>query len=173
MGGHCIPVYPYFLLDAAAEGELDLVRRSRTLNDSMAAYGLDLLESELGDLQGKRVLLLGLSYRENVKEDAFSTAHLLIPELKRRGATVLLHDPLWSTEELARHGEGAEAVTDIYASHPNALIIQAYHQQYAKLLDWAKLVEAGCKVILDGRNALRGQRGVIEAAGLHYLGVGQ
>ena len=173
VGGHCIPVYPYFLLDAAADGELDLVRRSRALNDSMAAYGIDLLESALGSLQGKRVLLLGVSYRENVKEDAFSTAHLLIAELQRRGATALLHDPLWSVEELARHGDGTEVVTDIYAAQPDALIIQAYHQQYAKLLDWPKLAEAGCKVILDGRNALRGQRGAIEAAGLKYIGVGQ
>ncbi len=173
VGGHCIPVYPYFLLDAAAEGELDLVRRSRALNDSMAAYGLDLLVGEMGDLSGKRVLLLGLSYRENVKEDAFSTAHLLIAELKRRGATVLLNDPLWSAEELARHGDGAEVVSDIYAAHPDAVIIQAYHQQYAKLLDWAKLAAAGCRAILDGRNALRQQRGAIEAVGLFYLGVGQ
>lgn len=173
VGGHCIPVYPYFLLDAAAEGELDLVRRSRALNDSMAAYGLDLLEHELGSLQGKRVLVLGLSYRENVKEDAFSTAHLLIPELQRRGATVLLNDPLWSAEELARHGNGAEVVEDLYNVHPDAVIIQAYHQQYTKLLDWSRLAEAGCKAILDGRNAVRGQQQAIEMTGLRYVGVGQ
>ncbi|PZS00917.1 MAG: nucleotide sugar dehydrogenase [Candidatus Chloroheliales bacterium] len=173
VGGHCIPVYPYFLLDAAAEGELDLVRRSRALNDSMAAYSLDLLERELGSLQGKRVLVLGLSYRENVKEDAFSTAHLLIAELKRRSAHPLLHDPLWTAEELERHGDSAESVADIYAARPDAVVLQAYHQQYARLLDWPRLAEASCRVILDGRNAVRNQREAIEAAGLKYVGVGQ
>ncbi len=170
VGGHCIPVYPYFMANAAAAGELDLVRRSRALNDSMAAYGLDLLAQAMGDVRGKRVLILGLSYRENVKEDAFSTTHLLLKGLAERGADVRLHDPLWTAEELAKH---AEVARDLYDSGAEAVILQAYHDQYKELLDWQRLVAAGVRVLLDGRNALRQQRAEIEAAGLIYLGVGQ
>ena len=119
------------------------------------------------------MLLLGLSYRENVKEDAFSTAHLLMAELKQRGATVLLNDPLWSDDELAKHSDGAEPISDIYAANADALIIQAYHEQYKTMLDWPKLAAVGCHVVLDGRNALRSQKQTIEAAGLKYIGVGQ
>lgn len=173
VGGHCIPVYPYFLLNAEGGDELDIVRASRNLNDSMAGYGLDLLEGAIGSLAGKRVLILGLSYRENVKEDAFSTAHLLIAELKQRGATVLLHDPLWTAQELAQHGKEATVATDIYAAHADAIIIQAYHQQYADLLDWPALAAAGGRALLDGRNAVRNQRERIAAAGISYVGVGQ
>lgn len=170
VGGHCIPVYPYFMLNAAEEGELDLVRRSRAVNDSMATYGLDLLVQAIGGLQGRRVLILGHSYRENVKEDAFATTHLLIPELHERGAEVRLHDPLWTAEELAQH---AEVAHDLYDSGAEAVILQAYHDQYKQSLDFKRLAASGVRVLLDGRNALRQRRAEVEAAGLIYLGVGQ
>ena len=71
VGGHCIPVYPYFLINQSPEGEMSLPLRARAINDDMSAWALRRLETELGGLAGKRVLVLGLAYRENVKETAF------------------------------------------------------------------------------------------------------
>src|SRR5262249_26041226 len=74
VGGHCIPVYPRFLLAHASEGELGLARRAREINDSMAGYAVELIERRLGDLADKSVLILGLAYRGGQKEASFSSA---------------------------------------------------------------------------------------------------
>ncbi len=67
VGGHCIPVYPHFLLADSADGDMSLVRIGRETNDRMAAVCVDRLAAALGGLEGKRVLVLGVSYREDVK----------------------------------------------------------------------------------------------------------
>jgi nucleotide sugar dehydrogenase len=78
VGGHCIPVYPHFLLGDATDGELSMVRQGRQTNDGMAEVGIGRLRELLGDLRSKRVLVLGASYREDVKELAFSTAFSIV-----------------------------------------------------------------------------------------------
>src|SRR5262249_38824989 len=77
VGGHCIPVYPYFLMQGAEEGSLTLPHRSRAINDGMAAYAVERIEAELGSVAGQGVLILGVAYRGNVREPAFTTARLL------------------------------------------------------------------------------------------------
>jgi nucleotide sugar dehydrogenase len=168
VGGHCIPVYPYFLLEGEQAGELSLLREARGINDGMAGWALDRLDQELGGLEGKRVLVLGFAYRENVKESAFSGAVRLIELLRERGAVPLLHDPLYSPEELARWG--AEFVSLDTPPLVDAAILQAYHDGY-RTLDWGKLASVGCKVVFDGRNALDPHD--IEGAGMRYLGMGR
>ena len=85
VGGHCIPVYPYFLISDDPAGDLTVPRAARQANDAMVPWALARLATALGGLAGRRVLVLGYSYRENVKETAFSAAKPLIRELRRRG----------------------------------------------------------------------------------------
>lgn len=166
VGGHCIPVYPYFLANNSEDEGMSLVRNARELNDSMVAWALDRLEEALGGLQSKRVLVLGLAYRENVKETAFSGAVRLLSQLRERGAVPLINDPLYSHDELARYAEPVQ----LNALPPfDALVLQAYHDDY-RTLDWGRLSEYGCRVVLDGRNSLDAQ--VIADAGMHYIGIG-
>src|SRR5205823_348171 len=95
VGGHCIPVYPRFLLAGAPDARLPRV--AREINEAMPGYVVDLL----GEVAGRRVLVLGVTYRGGVKETAFSGALALRDELQARGATeVLGHDPLLSDAEL-------------------------------------------------------------------------
>lgn len=168
VGGHCIPVYPYFLINEGDEEEMRLLIEARRLNDSMAAWALGRVREELGKLDGRRVLILGLAYRENVKETAFSGAVRLIRLLKEGSALALLNDPHYTDEELAR--SGAEPVRLDALTQCDAVILQAYHDEY-RTLDWQRLAQAGCKVVLDGRNSLN--RSVIEATGMVYLGIGR
>ncbi len=168
VGGHCIPVYPYFLINHSDAEEVSLLIEARRINDSMAEWALDRLADALGGLGGKRVLVLGLSYRENVREAAFSGGPRLIALLRHRGAVPLINDPLYSTGELARHG--AEPVALQPTPRCDAVILQAYHDAY-RTLDWSQLAGAGCKVVLDGRNAL--DRRAVEGAGMLYLGIGR
>jgi nucleotide sugar dehydrogenase len=167
VGGHCIPVYPHFLLSDATLDELELPRKSREINDGMAARALDHLAAAIGPLEGRRVLVLGVSYREDVKELAFTTAIPLVEMLHRRGARVLVHDPLFSPQDLA----SLEAeVADLESDEPvaiDAVIVQAYHRAY-KQLDWTRF--HGLKAVFDGRGALDPES--IRRLGAAYLAVG-
>lgn len=168
VGGHCIPVYPYFLINQSPEGEMNLPLRARAINDDMSAWALRRLDAELGGLAGKRVLVLGLAYRENVKETAFSGAVRLVSELKGAGAIPLLNDPLYTDEEISRFGATPVSLPKLPPG--DAVILQAYHDQYHGL-DWRTLSALGYKVLLDGRNSL--DRPTIEAAGMRYMGIGR
>ncbi len=164
VGGHCIPVYPYFLIEGAEESQLP--RAARRINDGMARYAVERLAGALGSLQGKTVLILGLSYRPNIKEAAYSSTLLLARELTAAGARVLVHDPYYSADEISRFG--LEAPAAFPPAHTDALVIQAAHDEYLKM-DLASFT--GCSVVLDGRNALSKEK--VEALGLRYLGIGK
>ena len=86
VGGHCIPVYPYFLSGAV---DAPLTALGREVNDSMAQHAVERLETELGGLAGQTVLILGLAYRGGVKEATLSSAILVAAEAKtpRRAGT--------------------------------------------------------------------------------------
>ena len=83
VGGHCIPVYPHFLLDRAPE--LELVALARQVNDGQVDVVLDAMAEALGALEGRTVLVLGLTYRHGVKELAYSRALPLIDGLRGAG----------------------------------------------------------------------------------------
>ena len=162
VGGHCIPVYPYFLLEGS---EQRLVSAAREINDSMAEYAAAKLDAALDSLEGCRVLILGLAYRGGVKEATLSSTLLLAQALQQRGARVLVNDPLFSDEEIRSHGlEPSPLPPD---EPIDAVVLQALHPQYVGL-DVASL--AGCRVFLDGRNAM--DRAAVEASGVRYLGIG-
>jgi nucleotide sugar dehydrogenase len=164
VGGHCIPVYPYFLTQAV---DAPLIALSREINDSMAEYGIERLEAALeGGLQGKSVLILGLAYRGGVKEAELSSALLVADALRHRGAEVLVHDPLFSDEEIAALGLQPSPLPP--GSAVDAVVLQAGHKEYAKL-DFATL--KGCRALLDGRAFFEAARA--EAAGVRYIAIGR
>jgi nucleotide sugar dehydrogenase len=176
VGGHCIPVYPYFLLadvpapafSAAPVDETDMLalpRLARRVNDGMAAYAVARLEKACGPLRGRAVLLLGVAYRADVRETAGSSARRLQEALLRRSALVYAHDPLFTTQELQTlgyrpllPGEEEQIV---------AIILQAAHRAY-RAFDFARF--PNCRAVLDGRRAFERQH--IEALGLRYLAPG-
>jgi nucleotide sugar dehydrogenase len=166
VGGHCIPVYPRFLLAQAGPDELPVTRQARRANDGMAAYAVDLLARELGGLASRRVLILGLAYRGGVKEASFSSALLLIEALRRRGARPLIHDPLFTTEEL--RASGAEPIRLERAGPIDGIIIQSDHAEY-RTLDWSRF--GGCRAVVDGRHVTEAEP--VEAAGMRYVAIGR
>src|SRR5256714_3042986 len=114
VGGHCIPVYPYFLIHGLLENEMQqqafqlahllLPRAARQVNDAMAEYAVQRIEAVTGSLAHQSVLILGVAYRGNVRETAFTSATLLQHALLQRGAVVYADDPLYSDEELRALG---------------------------------------------------------------------
>jgi len=168
VGGHCIPVYPRFLLGDATNGELSLVREGRQTNDRMAEVGIGRLERLLGGLEGKHVLVLGASYREDVKELAFSTVFPIVELLHRGGAQVTVVDPLFEPVEL--RGLKAEVARDagaVAGKHVDAVVVQAWHSEFRDL-DWSRF--EGLKVVLDGRGSLDAD--TVRRAGVTYVAIG-
>jgi nucleotide sugar dehydrogenase len=170
VGGHCTPVYPYFLIrDAERRGmPATLAERSRRINDDQARHTLDRLERHWKPLRGRRVLILGLAFRPRVKEHILSPAFLLAEELRRRGAEVRLHDPLYDADELRGHGFTPGSPAD--RPGPEVVILNTAHPEYAEL-DLATLAAGGVAAIVDGRSLWSPE--VARQAGLVYLGVGR
>jgi UDP-N-acetyl-D-glucosamine dehydrogenase len=150
VGGHCIPVYPHFLLDRAPE--LSLVARAREVNDGQVDVAIEALRSELGSLDGVGVLVLGLTYRHGVKELAYSRALPLIERLRAAGARVLAYDPLLKDEEVRR--TGAEPWTWGFSEPAvRALVTQTADPRWNELdVAWFPDLRA----VIDGRNSLGG-----------------
>lgn len=149
VGGHCIPVYPRFLLDRAPE--LQLVALARRINDGQVDVAIDAMTEALGTLDRRTILVLGLTYRHGVKELAYSRAMPLISELRERGAHPLGYDPLLTAAEIERTGANpwtwGELSPDI-----EAIVTQTSDPQ------WRTLSPAwfpGLRLLLDGRNSLR------------------
>jgi nucleotide sugar dehydrogenase len=144
VGGHCIPVYPrlYLWNDPAAT----VVQAAREANAAMPDYAVAQLEAAYGDLLGARVVVLGASYRGGVKETAFSGVFPVVRALQGRGADVVVHDPMYSDEELVRLG-----FVPYHIGQPaDAAVVQTDHSEYRGL---SSADIPGIRVLLDGRRA--------------------
>jgi nucleotide sugar dehydrogenase len=151
VGGHCIPIYPrmYLWNDPAAT----VVRAAREANAEMPIHSVARLEAEFGSVKGKKVVVLGAAYRGGVKETAFSGVFPTVAELKRLGATVVVHDPMYTDNEL--HHEGFEPFH--FGETADAAILQADHAEYVNLTNKEL---PGVSVILDGRNIIKSVSGI-------------
>ena len=148
VGGHCIPVYPHFLLSRAPE--LELVDLSRRTNDGQVGVAIKALQQEFGGLAGVPVLVLGLTYRHGVHELAYSRALPLIERLTHQGAVVSAFDPLLTADETARC-----CATPWTWGEPGpfrAILTQTADPLFSTLdLAWFPALE----VLFDGRDSLR------------------
>lgn len=145
VGGHCIPVYPrlYLFNDPAAT----VVRAARAANAAMPSYAVGLAAGAYGDLAGARVAVLGAAYRGGVKETAFSGVFATVDALRAAGATVLVHDPMYTDQEIAHFGWAPYHLGDA----ADVAILQADHDEYRSL---AAKDLPGVTVIVDGRAIL-------------------
>lgn len=145
VGGHCIPVYPWFYL--GGDPTATIVRAAREANATMPERCVDMLAQRYGDLTGAVVVVLGACYRGGVKETAFSGVFATVDALRRHGARPLVEDPLLTAEELS--GLGLEPYRD--GTAVDAAVLQADHAEYQDLTPDHL---PGVKVVLDGRGVL-------------------
>lgn len=164
VGGHCIPVYPHFLFND--DPQLRIPPLAREINEGMGAFAVDVIEDRVGSLDGRPVLLLGIAYRADVREDAFSSAFKLRDELLAAGARVYAHDPYFGPDHLRRLGFepfDLDAPEEVHVA-----VLQAAHEIYGDL-DPARL--PGLQLFVDGRNAV--ERARFAEAGVDYVGIGR
>jgi UDP-N-acetyl-D-glucosamine dehydrogenase len=96
IGGHCIPVDPLYLQKNAEDLGIPskYIEVSELTNREMPSYSINLLERKFGRLDGKRVLVVGVTYKPNISDTRESPAEHIIKILRKRGARVNWHDPL-------------------------------------------------------------------------------
>jgi UDP-N-acetyl-D-glucosamine dehydrogenase len=95
VGGHCIPVDPSYLAHVAESAGVPatFIRYANEVNLAMPAYVVSRVAGDVGSLKGKKVVVVGVAYKANVKDTREAPAALVISELQKLGADVSWHDP--------------------------------------------------------------------------------
>jgi nucleotide sugar dehydrogenase len=149
VGGHCIPIYPQFYM--WSDKQARIVSSARMTNSAMPLNSISNLEKKLGGLEGLKVLILGVAYRPNVKETAFSGALELKRLLLERSASVYASDPLYSNSEISELGFQPWSPGD----QVDVVILHTDHEVFEKL-DPSHFEEL--KAFVDGRNFMSSWR---------------
>ncbi|MBI4948366.1 nucleotide sugar dehydrogenase [Candidatus Berkelbacteria bacterium] len=168
VGGHCIPVDPYYLIEYAHNNGFEhrFMSLAREINENMPAYCIELVETELekqklGDLKGKKVTVLGLSYKPNVGDMRESPATKTIKILKEKGAEVTTFDPYFVDKSTAKSLDEALRSAEV-------VVLATAHKEFIDAGE--NIINSGAKIVMDGRNALYSQAKNINNK--VYLGVG-
>ena len=155
VGGHCIPVYPWFVINLAKKTNPRLTKTAREINNSMPHHVVELTVKALNEagksLKGSNILVLGLTFRGGVREFMKAAAKPIIEELKEWGANVYAYDPLCTKEDAERFGaEWKEDFKDI-----DAIVITADHREFKELNLEEIAKQVRTRIIVDGRNVIK------------------
>lgn len=160
LGGHCIPIDPFYLTWKAREFEIatQFIELAGNINTSMPRWVVERLARELDrrsqrGLNGARILVLGLAYKKNVDDMRESPALKLIELLEHRGALTDYHDPFIPVVPVTReHADlaGRKSITwsAEQLSRYDAVLIATDHDD----IDYGALVQ-NAKLVVDTRNA--------------------
>jgi UDP-N-acetyl-D-galactosamine dehydrogenase len=135
VGGHCIGVDPVYLAHAATAlgHHPEIILAGRRINDAMGGYVAECVARELARQNrgaGARILLLGLTFKENVPDLRNSRVIDIINGLKPRGFQIDVHDPLADPEQ-ARQEYGVTLATKLHAGPPYHAVVGAVpHEAY-------------------------------------------
>ncbi len=163
LGGHCIPIDPFYLTWKAREFEVAtrFIELAGEINTAMPAHVVARLAEELDrrfakGLNGARIALIGMAYKKNVDDIRESPGLRLMALLEARGAEVGYHDPHIAAidtgrEHAALSGRESLAWDDVLSGGRDAALIVTDHDG----IDYAALVEA-LPLVVDTRNATRG-----------------
>ena len=149
VGGHCIPVDPYYLVQKANEVgyHSKVITAGRAVNDSMPKYVAQMTVKGMISaghvIKGAKVLIMGLTYKENVPDIRESPVEAMVEELKEWGVEVYGYDPLLPAEVIERFG--AKPVMILSEISADAVIITVVHDAFQgvdkkKIFRCAKMV---------------------------------
>jgi UDP-N-acetyl-D-glucosamine dehydrogenase len=173
VGGHCIPIDPYYLLWKAREYDFytRFIELAAETNEAMPYHVVNLVVKALGKwgkpLQDARVLVLGVAFKPDISDARNSPAQRVIELLLRRGAEVSYHDPFVPTFTVGGNvfHKSADTLTSqpltdaMLASQDVVVIVTGHHTlDYQQILDQAVLVVDSCNATRD----MRGKAGVVK-----------
>ncbi len=169
VGGHCIPVDPYYLIRYGIENGFDhkFLATARRINNSMPFYAVKLLSDALIEdnqtLRSSTIALLGLAYKRDVPDTRESPALVIRDALRKNGATVRTFDP---------YAAGASDVKTLEEAlrGADAVIIATDHTLF-KTLTPKNFEDAGISIVIDGRNCL--SKNAFKDSRVTYRGIGR
>lgn len=171
VGGHCIPVDPYYLVHKAEElgYHPQVILAGRGINDNMPRYiaevTVSMMKSAGKPIKGAKVLIMGLSYKENVADTREAPARHIIEELGRYGVKVLGFDPLLGNIEAEFGVESVSTLKNLTGI--DAVIITVAHKVFGDtVLDELKQIMSREPVLVDIRGMFCPTEA--EGKGFHY-----
>ncbi len=168
VGGHCIPVDPYYLIERAKQSGFDhkFLKLAREINNSMPEYTIDKLIDALNHIEkpikNTPIGLLGMSYKANVGDLRESPSIKLKSFLEEKSANLFIYDPYFP--ELSNTNSIDELLEKC-----DAILLATDHKEF-KLLSGELLNKKNVKVVIDGKNFLN--KDDIECYNIIYKGIG-
>jgi UDP-N-acetyl-D-glucosamine dehydrogenase len=158
VGGHCIPVDPYYLSWRAREFDFvdRFVELAGDINLAMPRHVVDLVAEALNDrgraIRGARVGVLGVAFKPNVRDPRNSPAADVMAGLRERGAELQYHDPHVPAFRLTDGSECASTGLDELLDTSDVVVVVTPH----KAIDW-DAVFSRAELIVDTTDASRGR----------------
>ena len=137
VGGPCLPINSYQLLNAARRVgvKLDMIEAGRQINEKMPEHvielTLDAFKEHNKSIQNSDVLVLGISYKPDVKDIQLTPAEHIIEKLQKLGVNVHIYDPYFSSSQV--FGINVEENLDAIISKVDAAIIVTAHKEFKKI----------------------------------------
>lgn len=169
VGGHCIPVDPYYLIEKANQNGFDhtFLKLARSINKGMPEYTVKLVTEELNQIgksiKGSRIGVLGLAYKADVDDIRESPSFEIIALLKKRGAGLSVYDPY------VREKSTVSSLNELLKK-AEYLLITTDHSEFREM-DLEKLKQNNIKIVIDGRNCL--DKDKVTGLGIRYKGIGK
>ncbi len=166
LGGHCIPIDPFYLTWKAREFECQtrFIELAGEINTATPDYVVNKVMLALNDkgkaVKGARILILGLAYKANVEDDRESPSYRLMEKLEELGAEVSYNDPYIPVVRPSREYGHYAGRRSVEVSHDfDLILIATAHDEYRNI-DFGSL---GISVV-DTRNVVRGDGRIIYRA---------
>jgi len=153
VGGHCIGVDPYYLAQKAQEYGYhpEIILAGRRLNDNMGKYVasqvIKLMISREHKIKGSKVLILGITFKENCPDIRNTHVVDIVRELQQYGVEVEIHDP-WANPEEVMHEYGLKSLPKLNTNHYEAIILAVAHKAFEGL-DIRSLGSSSNTIIYD------------------------
>lgn len=178
VGGDCIPVNPYYLLEKADHLRVDLpmVKTARKTNDAMPHHVVQLITDALRDL-GKdtgesRIAILGYTYKGDVDDLRNTPAKPIINKLKRLGASLIGFDPMIGTKKVKEFQILQSAKLDECLKNADCAVIITDHSEFKKIeLNKMRQLMNTKAAIVDARGIFDPEK--LARMGFVYRGVGR
>ena len=168
VGGHCIPVDPYYLIHYASQNGFShrFLSLARNINEQMPQYVVELLVKGLKakgqKVAGSKIAVLGLAYKPDIEDDRESPAYEILKELQKKSFKTAVYDPFVAGDSTASLSEALKGAKGV--------IVATAHSQFRQLQprDFSKY---GIKAVIDGRNCLSADS--FAKSNIYFRGIGR
>ncbi len=157
IGGHCIPLDPYYLANKAREYDFHtrFIELAADINEQMPSYVasriMEALNTRGKSLSGARLLVLGVAYKKDVGDDRESPSLKVMRLLREKGAYLSYHDPYIGNVQVDGDTLSSVELTDELLSSADCVVIATDHSSY----DYQNIVDKA-RLVFDARGTTRG-----------------